>query len=155
MEAQHSAGIFFNTNVAKVTLMRVPDKPGMAADIFGALGARNINVELVVNTSVDPGVADVAFVVAEGAVPVVEEVMSALVGQLGGEGIKVDHQVATISVRSADAGPKVSPNLMFTALAREGINIQMISSSLWGITCVISQDRLEDAMGAIKKLQEE
>lgn len=155
MEAQNGGGVYSNVNVAKVTLMKVPDKPGMAADIFGALGAKNVNVELVVNTSVEPGLADVAFVVAESTVPVVEDVMSQLVETLKGEGLKVDHEVATISVRSVDAGPKVTPNLLFTALAKEGINIEMISSSLWGITCVIRQDRLQDAMAAVKKLQEE
>jgi aspartate kinase len=155
MEAQNRGGVYSNINVAKVTLMKVPDKPGMAADIFGALGAKNVNVELVVNTSVEPGLADVAFVVAESTVSVVEDVMSLLVESLKGEGIKVDHEVATISVRSVDPGPKVTPNLLFTALAKEGINIEMISSSLWGVTCVIRQDRLQDAMAAVKKLQEE
>ena len=155
MEAQDSGGVYSNVNVAKVTLIKVPDKPGMAADIFGALGARNVNVELVVNTSVEPGLADVAFVVSESTVPVVEDVMSQLVEILKGEGLKIDHEVAMISIRSADAGPKVTPNLLFTALAKEGINIEMISSSLWGITCVIRQDRLKDAMAAVKRLQEE
>jgi aspartate kinase len=152
MEPRHRQGVYFNTNVAKVTLVKIPDKPGIAADIFGALGARNVNVELVVNTSVEPGIADVAFVVAEVTVPVVQEVMQKLVQQLGGKGVDVDRDVATLSVRAADMGPRVSPGVIFSALAKEGINIEMISSSLWGITCVIRKSRLEDATKAIERL---
>ena len=155
MEPRHRPGVYFNTSVAKVTLVKIPDKPGIAADIFGALGARNVNVELVVNTSVEPGVADVAFVVAEVTIPVVQEVMQKLVEQLGGKGVEVDHDVATISVRAADMGPRVSPGVIFSALAKEGINIDMISSSLWGITCVIRKNRLEDATRAIEHLHAE
>ncbi len=151
MGPQASQGLFFNTKVAKVTLVKVPDKPGIAADIFGALGARNVEVELVVNTSVEPGLADVAFVVAESTIPVVKEAMKELVRKLGGEDIKVDREVGTISIRASEAGPKVTPKQMFVALAKAGINIEMISSSLWGITCVIRQDRLEDAMKAIQE----
>ncbi len=155
MDASHRPGVYFNTNVVKVTLIKIPDKPGIAADIFGALGARNVNVELVVNTSVEPGLADVAFVVAEVTVPVVQEVMQKLVSQLGGKGVDVDHDVATISVRAADMGPRVSPGVIFSALAKQGINIEMISSSLWGITCVIRKNRLEDAVKAIEALYTE
>lgn len=153
MDAIHRSGVYTNTHVAKITLVKIPDKPGIAADIFSALGARNVNVELVVNTSVEPGLADVAFVVGESELGAAREEMEKLVAQLGGKGIEVDRDVATISVRAADVGPKVSPGALFSALAKEGINIEMISSSLWGITCVIRKDRLEDAVNAINRLQ--
>jgi len=153
MSAQTMQGVFFNTKVSKVTLVKVPDKPGIAADLFGVLGARNIDVELVVNTSVEPGLADVAFVVSESYVPAVQESIKDFLKKLGGEDILVDNDVATIAIRSSDSPDKVTPREMFGALAKAGINIEMISSSLWGITCVIRQAKLEDAMNAIKEIQ--
>ena len=154
MTAQTIPGVFFNTKVAKVTLVKVPDKPGIAADLFGVLGTKNVDVELVVNTSVEPGLADVAFVVSESYIPAVKEAMNDFLQKLGGEDILVDYDVATIAIRSSDSPDKVTPREMFGALAKAGINIEMISSSLWGITCVIRQDRLDDAMNAIKEVHQ-
>lgn len=154
MSSQTMQGVFFNTKVSKITLVKVPDKPGIAADLFGVLGAKNIDVELVVNTSVEPGLADVAFVVSESYVPAVQESMKDFLQKLGGEDILVDHEVATLAIRSSESSEKVTPREMFGALATAGINIEMISSSLWGITCVIRQNRLEDAMNAIKEINQ-
>jgi aspartate kinase len=142
-----------NQDVAKVSFHSVPDKPGIAAEIFGFLGELGFNVEVVVSTPTEKGKADISFVISSKELTALLGVLSTLKNKVGSEEITQDEKIALISVTGH--GFSEQPGIagrVFKALSKAGINLDMVSTSLHAITCVIREDLLPEAR---KVLEEE
>lgn len=141
-----------NTKVARVTLHAVDDRPGISAELFGHLGDQGFNVELVSSNIVSKGKADISFVVAEEELPAVLVLMDSLKRTTNARDVSHDSKVGLVSV--SGHGLLQKPGIagkMFKALSDTGINIQMISTSLSSITCMVSDQALEDAVRCLEK----
>lgn len=143
-------GVAKDTNVAAVSILGVPDVPGMSFKVFGLLGQRNINVDIILQSTGRDGKKDLIFTVprddAENAVSVLETNKA----RFGGGDIKVNTDIAKVSIVGAGmqshAGVAAS---MFEALANQNINIQMISTSEIKISVIIDEKNADRAVEAI------
>ena len=136
----------------KLVLEAVPDVPGMAARVFRALANAGVKVDMILQGMHREGRNDIAFTVARENLDDARRVCRELAAELGARRVGEDAGIAKVSVVGAgisqDAGVAAS---MFEALAEEGINIDMISTSPLRISCVISRDRAEDAVQALHR----
>jgi len=145
-------GVALNTEEAKVTLEDVPDRPGIAALIFKAVAAQGINVDTIVQNVSRDDHTDVSFTVQREELPGIDGVMQSIVGDIGAARYSTDAGIAKLSL--VGAGMKSNPGVaadMFDALAAEGINIEMISTSSIRISCVI---RADDAARAVRAVHQ-
>ncbi|MCK4223856.1 MAG: ACT domain-containing protein [candidate division Zixibacteria bacterium] len=141
-----------NTNVAKITIHSVPDKPGIAAEIFGKLGKKGFNVELVVSGIAYKGKVDVSFAVAENELDPIHTLLEKIKDEIGAEKVSHISNIALVSI----AGHQLvqTPGMagrMFDALSREGVNIDTISTSMSSVTCMVPQDKAKEALDALRK----
>ena len=141
-------GIAYQTNVAKVTVCRVADQPGVAAALFEPLSAAGINVDTIVqNTSADRTTTDISFTVTTDDLPRALRVMAPLEATLGTDQVISDPTLASVSV--VGSGMQNTPGYasrMFRILADGGINIDMITTSEIRISCIINRDQAQEAV---------
>jgi len=151
LEQEVVSGITYSRDEAKVTLVRVPDKPGIAADIFGPLSDANVNVDMIVqNVSEDGSTTDVTFTVSHGDLARAAEVLSAAQGRLGYERLVPDEDVVKISVIGMGMRSHAGvAKRMFRALADNNINIQVISTSEIKISVLVAEQYTELAVRAL------
>jgi aspartate kinase len=146
MEDPIISGVVTDVSEAKVTVHKVPDKPGVSARLFESLAAENVNVDMIVqNTSTD-GTTDISFTVPKADMKVAGSIVEAVGKEIGAAGIGHDDKIAKVSL--VGAGMKTSPGIaakMFRVLADNGVNIEMISTSTIRISVVIAADDLERA----------
>jgi aspartate kinase len=144
------SGVTHDRNVAKVVLIDVPDRPGVAHRVFSALARERINVDMIVQSTKAEQTTDLLFTVSRDDLPRTAEVVEEVSRDLGAKGVLTDLSVAKISVVGAGmvSNPGVAA-LMFEALAEKGINIQVISTSEIRISCLIEADRVGEAANAI------
>jgi len=150
MEGVLITGTALDTDEAKVTIDDVPDRPGVAAAIFKAIAAEGISVDMIVQNVSHHGATDMSFTVPLEEVSRASAVLDALAHDLGVERYSVDDGIAKLSL--VGAGMKSYPGVaadMFDALAGEGINIEMISTSPIRISCVIRKADAERALRAV------
>src|SRR6476660_1851994 len=143
-------GIAHDRNVAKITLVDVPDKPGVARSVFGPLAEQGINVDMIVQNVGHGGATDLSFTIPRVELARAKRLLEPLIRDLGFKDITTDSSVAKISI--VGAGIQNAPGYaarMFGTLADEGINIEMISTSEIRITTIIAEDRVEDAVRAL------
>jgi aspartate kinase len=143
-------GVALNGDEAKVTIEDVPDRPGIAALIFKAVAAQGINVDTIVQNVSRDDRTDVSFTVPREELPGVEALLQGIVTDIGAARFSTDAGIAKLSL--VGAGMKSNPGVaadMFDALATEGINIEMISTSSIRISCVIRADDAERAVRAV------
>jgi len=152
MEQAIVSAITHDASEAKVTVTGVPDKPGVAANLFRALAERQVNVDMIVqNTSVE-GTTDISFTVPKADLEVAVAVVEGLRAELGARGVDADEDIARVSL--VGAGMKTHPGVtatMFETLAAEGINIEMISTSAIRISCVVRTGAAERAVVALHR----
>jgi aspartate kinase len=141
------SGVACDKNEAKITLLRVPDQPGLAAQIFGPIADAHIVVDMIIQNASEDGTTDLTFTVPKAdhkkALAIVEKTLPAV----HAKGVKVDTDIAKISV--VGVGMRTHAGVaakMFQALAREGINIEMISTSEIKISVVIDAKYTELAV---------
>lgn len=148
MEQYVVNGITFTRDDAKVTLQNVPDKPGVAADVFGPLSAANINVDMIVqNVSPDGRSTDMTFTVPRGDL---KKAVKALESAKLGTNIKADDKVSKVSVIGIGMVSHAGvAQTMFKTLAEKGINIQVISTSEIKISVLIEEEYTELAVRAL------
>ena len=150
MEDPIISGVVTDVSEAKVTVVGVPDRPGISAAIFEPLAAANVNVDMIVqNTSIE-GHTDISFTVPLADMKVSEEVVGRVAKEIGATGVTHDADIAKVSL--VGAGMKTSPGIaakMFRTLADENINIEMISTSTIRISVVIATRDLEPAARAL------
>jgi aspartate kinase len=153
MEKAVISGIAFTRDEAKITLTRVPDRPGIAYQILGAIADANIDVDMIVqNISVD-GMTDFSFTVARTEYAKAMDVLNTKVkAHIGAEKIIGDPKICKVSVVGIGMRSHVGiASLMFRTLSEEGINIQMITTSEIKISVVIDDKYLELAVRALHK----
>ena len=150
MEQAIVSAITHDDSEAKMTINGVPDKPGVAAQVFRSLANQDINVDLIVQNVSEHGVTDISFTVPHDDVSHVEKILNQIAGELEAQGVSIDTEIARVSV--VGAGMRTNPGVaakMFEVLADEGINIAMISTSAIRISCVVQENRVEDAVKAL------
>ncbi len=145
------SGVTHNKNEAKIEVMRVPDVPGMAAKLFKPLADANIVVDMIIQTSsTEKGCADVAFTVPQSDFAKTLQIVKEAIKEFGGKEVKSNEDIAKVSI--VGVGMRSHSNVatqMFSALAKEGINIQMISTSEIKISCIIDSKYTELAVRAL------
>jgi aspartate kinase len=150
MEEAVVTAVTHDTTEAKVTVSGVPDRPGVAAQLFRALADRSINVDMIVqNTSVQ-GITDISFTVPKADLPVSVETANAHSAELGAAGVTSDRDVSRVSL--IGVGMKSHPGIaatMFETLAKEEINIDMISTSTIRTSCIVRTEDVERAVRAL------
>src|SRR5690606_3156231 len=150
MEQAIVNAVTHDTSEAKVTLQGAPDEPGVAARVFRALADRDVNVDMIVQNVSDHGATDISFTVPHAQVDIVLEVLPAISEELGSGEVTVDQHIGRVSL--VGAGMQSNPGVaarMFEVLAAAGINIEMISTSAIRVSCVVREDRVEDAVQAL------
>jgi aspartate kinase len=143
-------GLAHDRNVAKVTLLAVPDRPGIARGVFGPLADEGINVDMIVQNVGHDGATDISFTVPRVELARAERTLAPVVAEMGARGIATDPTVAKVSI--IGAGLHNAPGYaarMFGTLADAGVNIEMISTSEVRITCVIGEAGLSKALEAL------
>src|SRR5881397_2511863 len=150
MEEVVVTGVTHDRSQAKISILRVPDRPGIAAQVFGAIATKNIVVDMIVQNISRDGYTDMSFTLPRGdhtrAVAALEEIARSI----GAQGVVHDERVAKVSI--VGVGMRSHSGVasqMFAALAREGINIQMISTSEIAVSCVIEDKYAELAVRAL------
>jgi aspartate kinase len=147
MEDVVVTGITHDRSQAKISLLRVPDRPGIAAQVFGAVAAHNIVVDMIVQNISRDGYTDLSFTLPRGDYPRAKSAIEEIAGKVGAAGVAADERVAKVSI--VGVGMRSHSGVasrMFGALARENINIQMISTSEIATSCVIEDKYAELAV---------
>jgi aspartate kinase len=138
MEKEVVSGVTYDRDQAKITVVRVPDRPGVAAHLFMPLSEHNIVVDMIIqNASVD-GCTDLTFTVSRKDIQEARRIVEAVVKEIGADRLEVDEDVAKVSIIGVGmiSHSGVAAR-MFSVLAAEGINILMISTSEIKISCVV------------------
>ena len=152
MESVVVSGVTLQKDEAKVTIRDVPDKPGMAAQIFRELASKDVNVDMIVQNVSREGSTDVSFTVPKSELPRTLRVTRAVSQQIGTGEVTTDEGIAKISIigigMRSHSGVAAK---MFESMARERINIEMISTSEIKISCVVRKTHAERAVRAIHK----
>ncbi len=143
-------GIALDTNVSKITVVGVPDHPGIAAAIFEPLARANISVDTIVQNASINNITDLTFTVTRSDLLKAMSIVEPVVKSVGGKQCVTDSTLAKLSI--VGTGMQNTPGYaarMFRALYEHGINIQLITTSEIRITCIISEDRVKDAVQAL------
>ena len=150
---QSVTGIACDLSQARVALLDVPDKPGVAAEIFGTLAEQNISVDMIIQSLAhDAKTNDIAFTLHADDLKDALRVLGEVKQKIGAREIKTDEAIAKVSIVGAGMidKPGIAANL-FKSLAEASINIKMISTSEIKVSCLVDKDKGHDAVRAIHK----
>jgi len=148
MERPVITGVSYDNNQVKITVFGLEDRPGIAARLFGQLAEENVNVDLIVQNVSERNIATISFTVKEEDISAARKVIS----KMDYENISIDPDVGKVSI--VGAGMQTHPGIaarMFDYLGREGINIEMISTSPIRISCIIRKEKVKKAVKALHK----
>ncbi len=144
------SGIAYSRDEAKITLRRVPDRPGIAATIFGPLSAANVNVDMIVQNVSADGTTDMTFTVGRSDLARASAILAANAEAIGSATVLTDPDVAKISVVGVGMRSHAGvASTMFSTLAAKGINIQVISTSEIKVSVLIGAEYTELAVRAL------
>src|ERR1700733_12576440 len=150
VEKENVAGIAYSRDEAKITVRRVPDRPGIAATIFGALAEQNANVDMIVQNISADGTTDMTFTVGKADLPRARAALGGIKEQIHYAELLEDPNVAKISVVGVGMRSHSGvANTMFSALADKAINIQVISTSEIKVSVLIAAEYTELAVRAL------
>lgn len=150
VEKQVVSGIAYSRDEAKVTLVKVPDRPGIAAAIFGPLTDHAVNVDMIVQNVAEDGTTDLTFTVTKADLARTVKVLEECRGTLGFKALKPDPDVVKISVIGVGMRSHAGvAQLMFKTLAEKGINIEVISTSEIKVSVLIAEEYTELALRAL------
>jgi len=144
------SGVAHDTSEAMIRIRRVPDRPGIAAKVFGALAAEAINVDMIVQNVSEDGRTDQTFTLPKDDLSRSEHVLHRIAAEIGAEGWTAEPEIGKVSL--VGAGMRSHPGVaakMFKTLAEAGINIEMISTSSIRISCVVRAPEVERAVQLI------
>ncbi|MGA1763928.1 MAG: aspartate kinase [Ilumatobacteraceae bacterium] len=150
MEEPVISGVVQDASESKITILTVPDRPGVSADIFEALATANVNVDMIVQNTSTSGTTDISFTVPKADVSTAEPIVARIARDLGAGGVNHDDDIAKVSL--VGAGMKTSPGVaakMFRVLADNGVNIEMISTSTIRISVVVRAPMMQTAVQAL------
>ncbi|HOE78908.1 MAG TPA: aspartate kinase [Smithellaceae bacterium] len=150
MEKEVLSGITYDRDQAKITVIHIPDKPGVAAELFTPLSEHNISVDMIIQNISAQGHTDLTFTVAKKDAKQAYKIVEAAAKEIGAKKVEVNDEVAKVSIIGvgmvSHSGVAAK---MFKTLADEGINIMMISTSEIKISCVIQRKYTELAVTAL------
>ena len=151
LENQVVSGIAYSRDEAKITLVQVPDRPGVAAAIFGPLADENVNVDMIVqSTAADGALTDITFTVAKIDSDRAAQMLGDLQKQIGFESVIADSDVVKVSVIGVGMRSHAGvAQLMFKTLSEKGINVQVISTSEIKVSVLIAEEYAELALRAL------
>ncbi|OPY65255.1 MAG: Aspartokinase [Syntrophorhabdus sp. PtaU1.Bin050] len=139
MEKVVISGVTYSKNEAKITVKGVPDKPGMAAKIFTALSDANIVVDVIVQNISKRDRTDITFTVGKADAKKAHKIMEETAEKVGAEGVVIDEDIAKVSIVGSGMMSHAGiASKMFSVLAKEGINIEAITTSEIKLSCVIA-----------------
>ena len=150
MEEPVISGVVQDASEAKLTILGVPDRPGVSASLFEALASANVNVDMIVQNTSTAGTTDISFTVPKADVKTAEPIVSRIGAELKAGGVTHDDDIAKISL--VGAGMKTSPGVaakMFRVLADNGVNIEMISTSTIRVSVVVRAAMMQKAVQAL------
>ena len=152
MEQPIVSAVTSDSTEARITVSRIPDRPGIAASLFRALANASVNVDMIVQSSSIGQLSDISLTVPRTELERAREIAQSLLSDLGGSEVSIDDKIAQVSV--VGAGMKTHPGVsaaMFEALAANDVNIEMISTSPIRISCTVREDA---AIVAVRALHE-
>jgi aspartate kinase len=148
------SGVTVDRDQARLAILKVPDRPGVAGEIFGALAERRVSVDMIIQAFHEGGsVNDITFTVKRSDLDTARAALEEAASRTGAEGVLADEDVAKVSI--VGAGLMDQPDVaarMFSALGRAGINIKMISTSEIRISCAVSDKDAERAVRVVHDL---
>jgi len=147
MEKAVVSGVASNKNEAKITIHGIPDRPGIAATIFSSIADRGIVVDMIIQNISEEGLTDLTFTVPKDNYQYSLSIINDICRQIGGKNVLGDEKIAKVSI--VGIGMRTHANVasrMFSAMARENINIMMISTSEIKVSCVIEEKYTELAV---------
>ncbi len=147
METVLVSGVTYNKDEAKISVMRVPDKPGIAAQLFTPLSAANIMVDMIIQNISHEGLTDMTFTVPRADFKKALKIVEETAAKIGAAGVQSNQSIAKISI--VGVGMRSHSGIaskMFETLSAEGVNIQMISTSEIKVSCVIDDKYTELAV---------
>jgi len=147
MEEVMVSGVISDKNQAKLTIVGVPDRPGIAAEIFGKIAEEGVNVDMIIQNVSEKGLTDISFTVPKSDSKIGFRVTKDMIEKIGAQDVKLDENIAKVSI--VGVGMKSHSGVaakMFAAMAKENINIIMISTSEIKISCVIDSKYAELAV---------
>ncbi len=150
MEQVAVSGVAYDRNQAKITLLGVPDRPGIAARLFGGIAKENVIVDMIIQNISQEGLTDISFTVPRVDAKKAMSVVSTLARDIGANDVQLTDDIAKVSI--VGVGMRSHSGVaatMFETLAREGINIMMISTSEIKISCVMDAKYTELAVRAL------
>jgi aspartate kinase len=147
MEKEIVAGVTYDRDQAKITVIHVPDRPGVAARLFTPLSEHNILVDMIIQNASIQGYTDLTFTVSRKDIREAKRIITEVVQEVGAEKLEVDDNVAKVSIIGVGMISHTGVAArMFETLAREGINIMMISTSEIKVSCVVEAKYTELAV---------
>lgn len=142
--------VAYDRDVAKITVVGVPDHPGIASAIFVPLAKAGISIDTIVQNASIENITDLTFTVTKGQLARAIEVVARIAKTIGAKDCVSDSKLGKVSI--IGTGMQNTPGYaarMFSTLSEKNINIQLITTSEIRITCIISEDRVEDAVKAL------
>lgn len=152
MEQPLISGIAYNRDEAKLTIRGVPDQPGVASQIFGPLSDAHLNIDMIIQNVAQDGTTDLTFTVNRGEYPQAKKLLGEIADQLNAREVVGDDTLAKIAI--VGVGMRSHSGVaakMFSTLAAEGINIELISTSEIKISIGVNDKYLELAVRALHK----
>jgi aspartate kinase len=149
-ERNRVRGIAHDSDVAKITVRRVPDQPGIAANLFEPLAEAGISVDTIVQNASESRLTDLTFTLSRSDLRKAEALMPAICSRVGASEYTADGNLGKVSI--VGVGIQTAHGYaarMFRTLFDAGINIEMISTSEIRLTCIIAADRVPDAVRAL------
>ena len=146
------SSIAHDLDVAKITVVAVPDQPGIAAALFEPLARAGISVDTIVQNASIENITDLTFTVARSQLDESMKVVAPIAKEIGASQCVSDSTLGKVSI--VGTGMQNTPGFaanMFSALSQQGINIQLITTSEIRITCIIDEDRVKDAVRALHR----
>jgi aspartokinase len=145
-------GIIQKRNLAKIGILSIPDRPGVAGAIFSALGARSINCPFIVHTIDLDNLDSIVLCVSRDQLDEALDVLEAVKATVGAKDVVYDQEVGMIAIFGPHFGDRPGiAGIMFSALASADINILAISTSISSLSCLIDASRMDDAIQALKQ----
>ncbi len=150
MEQPVISAVTHDVSEAKVTVLNVPDRPGISAALFEPLAEANVNVDMIVQNTSKDGTTDISFTLPKADLLKADPIVARVAAEVGAAGVTHDPDVAKVSV--IGAGMKSSPGIaarMFRTLADRGINIEMISTSTIRVSVVVPSEKVTEAVQSL------
>ncbi len=147
MEDVLVSAVAYDRNQAKITLSHLPDKPGIAAQVFSLVAENGINVDMIIQNTSEKGFTNISFTVPKNETKLTIKTLKPFVGDIGAKGVTADEKISKVSIIGVGMRSHTGVAAKaFTALADASINIKMISTSEIKVSCVISVDEVDRAV---------